>query len=146
MTLSRWLRDYLYIPLGGSRGSSLATYRNVILTMVLAGLWHGAGWTFLVWGLLHGAGLGRRARPAGAAEAQGLEPAVPGRLGLIVRRVVTLEFVCLAWVFFRADSRRRGRTGHRADLHRLEHGAVGELAGRPRRGGGDRVPVPARRA
>ena len=50
MTLSRWLRDYLYIPLGGNRGGSWRTYRNLMLTMLLGGLWHGAAWTFVVWG------------------------------------------------------------------------------------------------
>ena len=57
MSLSRWLRDYLYIPLGGSRGGELLTYRNLILTMLLGGLWHGASWTYVVWGALHGGGL-----------------------------------------------------------------------------------------
>jgi D-alanyl-lipoteichoic acid acyltransferase DltB (MBOAT superfamily) len=57
MTLSRWLRDYLYIGLGGSRGGRLRTYRNLMITMVLGGLWHGAAWTFVVWGALHGGGL-----------------------------------------------------------------------------------------
>lgn len=57
MSLSTWLRDYLYIPLGGSRGSSWGTYRNLMLTMLLGGLWHGASWTFVVWGFLHGGGL-----------------------------------------------------------------------------------------
>ena len=57
MTLSRWLRDYLYIPLGGNRHGTLATYRNLMMTMVLGGLWHGASLTFLVWGLFHGLGL-----------------------------------------------------------------------------------------
>jgi alginate O-acetyltransferase complex protein AlgI len=57
MTLSRWLRDYLYIPLGGSHGSERATYRNLFITMGLGGLWHGARWTFVVWGLYHGLGL-----------------------------------------------------------------------------------------
>ena len=54
MTLSRWLRDYLYIPLGGNRGSIGKTYRNLMITMLLGGLWHGASWTFVVWGGLHG--------------------------------------------------------------------------------------------
>ena len=57
MTLSRFLRDYLYIPLGGSRGGRLFTYRNLMITMVLGGLWHGAAWTFVLWGAFHGAGL-----------------------------------------------------------------------------------------
>src|SRR3954468_15421158 len=57
MTLSRWLRDYLYIPLGGNRKGRVLTYRNLMLTMLLGGLWHGAAWTFVVWGGIHGAGL-----------------------------------------------------------------------------------------
>ena len=57
ISLSTWLRDYLYVPLGGNRGSSFETYRNLILTMLLGGLWHGASWTFIVWGVLHGGGL-----------------------------------------------------------------------------------------
>ncbi|MBK9030738.1 MAG: MBOAT family protein [Myxococcales bacterium] len=57
ISLSTWLRDYLYIPLGGNRGGELTTYRNLIVTMLLGGLWHGARWTFIVWGLLHGGGL-----------------------------------------------------------------------------------------
>jgi alginate O-acetyltransferase complex protein AlgI len=57
ISLSSWLRDYLYVPLGGSRGGAAATYRNLIITMLLGGLWHGASWTFVVWGLLHGGGL-----------------------------------------------------------------------------------------
>ena len=57
MTLSRFLRDYLYIPLGGSRGTRWHTYRNLMLTMLIGGLWHGAAWTFVVWGGIHGAGL-----------------------------------------------------------------------------------------
>ena len=57
MTLSRWLRDYLYIPLGGNRDGELLTYRNLVITMLLGGLWHGARWTFVIWGAYHGAGL-----------------------------------------------------------------------------------------
>ena len=57
MTLSRWLRDYVYIPLGGNRKGKLITYRNILLTMLLGGLWHGAGWTFVAWGGIHGIGL-----------------------------------------------------------------------------------------
>src|SRR5205814_5433706 len=57
ITLSQWLRDYLYIPLGGNRKGRRRTYINLTVTMLLGGLWHGAAWTFVVWGLLHGAGL-----------------------------------------------------------------------------------------
>ena len=64
MTLSRYLRDYLYIPLGGNRGGRLATARNLMITMLLGGLWHGAAWTFVLWGALHGLLPGRRALPA----------------------------------------------------------------------------------
>ena len=104
MTLSRWLRDYLYIPMGGSRGSAFATYRNVIITMILAGLWHGAGWTFLVWGLLHGVAQAVEHAARARRKKKGLEPVTPTGWGLAVRRIVTLEYVCLAWIFFRADS------------------------------------------
>ncbi|MDQ1398774.1 MAG: alginate O-acetyltransferase complex protein AlgI, partial [Acidimicrobiaceae bacterium] len=74
MTLSRWLRDYLYIPLGGSRRGRVRTYVNIMITMLLGGLWHGAAWTFVAWGALHGGGLiverlrsERRTPPVGAA-------------------------------------------------------------------------------
>jgi D-alanyl-lipoteichoic acid acyltransferase DltB (MBOAT superfamily) len=64
MTLSRWLRDYLYIPLGGNRGGPRAEYRNLFLTMLLGGLWHGASWNFVIWGAYHGAGLAVERRRA----------------------------------------------------------------------------------
>jgi alginate O-acetyltransferase complex protein AlgI len=104
MTLSRWLRDYLYIPLGGSWGSGVQTYRNILVTMVLGGLWHGAAWTFVFWGALHGVGqavgYARRKRRLDA----GL-PALPDERDDRVRqRVATFHLVCLGWVFFRADS------------------------------------------
>jgi len=91
MTLSRWLRDYLYVPLGGNRGGVGATYRNLALTMLLGGLWHGAAWTFVIWGAIHGGVLalerwrGYRPDPVGG-------------------RLRTFGVVCFAWVFFRAPS------------------------------------------
>ena len=101
MTLSRWLRDYLYIPLGGNRGSSLFTYRNLMLTMLIGGLWHGAGWTFIAWGAIHGTALVTerwwRERP-GFVE----RPLARGRL--VWQRFVTFQVVCFAWIFFRSDS------------------------------------------
>ena len=103
MTLSRWLRDYVYIPLGGNRGTSLATYRNLMLTMLIGGLWHGAAWTFVVWGGLHGSALAwerwrreRRAPEDAARRATGRS--------VWVARIVTFHFVCFAWIFFRSDS------------------------------------------
>jgi alginate O-acetyltransferase complex protein AlgI len=101
MTLSRWLRDYLYIPLGGSRHGRTATYRNLLVTMVLGGLWHGAAWTFVVWGLLHGAGL---AVERLLSERNQVDPAPETQAGLVARRILTFHLVCLGWVFFRAES------------------------------------------
>ncbi|MGH3001939.1 MAG: MBOAT family O-acyltransferase [Gaiellaceae bacterium] len=95
MTLSRWLRDYLYIPLGGNRKGRLLTYRNLMLTFVLGGLWHGAAWTFIVWGAIHGIGLS-------VERALGLRPTRPATRWL--GRIVTFHVVCFAWIFFRADS------------------------------------------
>lgn len=96
MSLSRWLRDYLYIGLGGNRHGRLRTYRNLVLTMLLGGLWHGAAWTFVLWGGLHGAGL---AVERWCAERWGAGVRHPW-----LRRLLTFHLVCLAWVVFRADS------------------------------------------
>lgn len=98
MTLSRWLRDYLYIPLGGSRGSPRRTARNLMLTMLLGGLWHGAAWTFVVWGGLHGAGLVAERALAGRL------PRLDAAAARLAGRLLTFHLVCLAWIFFRADS------------------------------------------
>jgi D-alanyl-lipoteichoic acid acyltransferase DltB (MBOAT superfamily) len=95
MTLSRWLRDYLYIPLGGNRKGRLFTYRNLLLTMLLGGLWHGAAWTFVVWGGIHGLGLA-------VERATGWRPHT--RAQQWAGRVLTFHVVCFAWIFFRADS------------------------------------------
>ena len=95
MTLSRWLRDYLYIPLGGNRKGRLMTYRNLMLTMLLGGLWHGAAWTFVVWGGIHGVGLC-------IERATGWRPRTRAQEWL--GRLLTFHVVCLAWIFFRADS------------------------------------------
>jgi alginate O-acetyltransferase complex protein AlgI len=94
MTLSRWLRDYLYIPLGGNRKGRLKTYRNVMITMLLGGLWHGASWTFVLWGGIHGAGL--------SAERWARERNGGLRVPSWVAWLVTFNVVCIAWVFFRA--------------------------------------------
>jgi alginate O-acetyltransferase complex protein AlgI len=104
MTLSRWLRDYVYIPLGGSRGDARRTYRNVLITMVLGGLWHGAAWTFVFWGLLHATGLavGRWKRERRLA--RGLAAVPDTRADRVWQRVTTFHLVCLGWAFFRADS------------------------------------------
>jgi D-alanyl-lipoteichoic acid acyltransferase DltB (MBOAT superfamily) len=104
ISLSTWLRDYLYISLGGSRGGPWKTYRNLILTMLLGGLWHGAGWTFVAWGALHGVGLA--ATRAFQRAAGDWQPAAPTarRLIHLFLVAVTFHYVCLGWVFFRAPS------------------------------------------
>ena len=101
ITLSNWLRDYLYIPLGGNRGGAFATARNLMLTMVLGGLWHGANWTFLIWGAMHGIALViDRAWRDGAIYARfGGAPLVKA-----IYWFVTFHFVCFAWLFFRSSS------------------------------------------
>ena len=104
ITLSRGLRDYLYIPLGGNRGSRLATYRNLMLTMLLGGLWHGASWTFVIWGALHGGAMVVEHAQIDRRRRQHLpEPELRG-WRLAVRRFLIFQFVCLAWVFFRSTS------------------------------------------
>jgi D-alanyl-lipoteichoic acid acyltransferase DltB (MBOAT superfamily) len=104
ITLSLWLRDYLYVPLGGNRGKRWHVYRNICITMVLGGLWHGAAWTFVVWGGLHGVGQSvghlRRQRRV----ERGLPPQEEGRWAVARQRVVTFHVVCLGWLFFRAQS------------------------------------------
>lgn len=91
MSLSRWLRDYLYIPLGGNRGGARRRDRNLLLTMLLGGLWHGAAWTFVLWGIFHGLGLLVERR-------MGL------RLPAVVAHLATFHFVCFGWILFRAES------------------------------------------
>jgi len=92
ISLSRWLRDYLYIPLGGNRLGELRTYVNLLVTMLLGGLWHGASWTFVVWGAYHGSllALGRLAGPAFSG--------VPEAL----KRAFTFLLVLFGWVIFRS--------------------------------------------
>ena len=104
MTLSRFLRDYLYIPLGGNRNGERATYRNLMITMLLGGLWHGAAWTFVVWGGIHGAALSFEHYRQHVREAKGLEPPPNTVWRRVGRRVATFHVVCLAWVFFRAET------------------------------------------
>ena len=100
ISLSTWLRDYLYISLGGNRHGSGRTYRNLFLTMLLGGLWHGAAWPFVLWGGYHGVllMLHRLLRPRLVAYV----PASPIVHGLSV--VVLFQFVSLGWLFFRAES------------------------------------------
>ncbi len=99
ISLSTWLRDYLYIPLGGNRKGRARTYINLMITMLLGGLWHGANWTFVVWGGIHGVWL--------ALERffdEELRRPIPEKLGRPASRLLTLSAVGLSWIFFRASS------------------------------------------
>ena len=99
ITLSSWLRDYLYIPLGGSRHGETRTYLALMGTMLLGGLWHGASWTFVAWGGLHGAYLaGERVVRARFASY------VPGPIVLVLLALLTWTLVNITWVFFRAKT------------------------------------------
>lgn len=100
ITLSFWLRDYLYFPLGGNRQGRVREFLNIVITMAVGGLWHGANWTFVVWGLFHGLGVAahhaiRRLLPPGVV--------TPAWLGVIA----TFHFVAIGWVFFRAPTMAR---------------------------------------
>ncbi len=99
MTLSRWLRDYLYIPLGGNRKGRVRTYLNLFLTMVLGGLWHGAGITFVIWGAWQGAGLAVNRWWTESVRSRGM-----AGLPTFVAWLLTFGFVLIGWVFFRATS------------------------------------------
>jgi D-alanyl-lipoteichoic acid acyltransferase DltB (MBOAT superfamily) len=97
ISLSSWLRDYLYIPLGGNRKGPWMTYRNLLITMLLGGLWHGAAWTFVLWGAFHGLilivyrlfSIGTRKH---------------GRLVSVLQGVLMFHWVCLGWLLFRAQN------------------------------------------
>lgn len=100
VSLSSWLRDYLYIPLGGSRKGTVRTYVNLLLTMLLGGLWHGANWTFVVWGAIHGSILSFERFLSGGAEVS----SSAGFAARWIRRLLIFNVVCLAWIFFRSNS------------------------------------------
>jgi len=105
ISLSTWLRDYLYIPLGGNRDSKGKTYRNLTITMLLGGLWHGAAWTFVLWGAYHGALLAvQRLWSDVAMKAGGASGAPHGAALKLVRVLATFHLVCLGWLIFRAAS------------------------------------------
>jgi len=97
ISLSTWFRDYVYIPLGGNRRGGLVTYRNLLVTFFISGIWHGAAWTFVIWGVLHAAGILITRELERSAVYRDRVPRLAKQLG-------TFAFVCLAWVFFRAGS------------------------------------------
>ncbi|MCB1125625.1 MAG: MBOAT family protein, partial [Verrucomicrobiae bacterium] len=97
ISLSTWFRDYVYIPLGGNRRGSLLTYRNLLVTFLISGVWHGAAWTFAIWGALHA---------IGTLLTRELERSVfyRDRVPRPLKQLATFAFVCFAWIFFRAES------------------------------------------
>ena len=120
ISLSTWFRDYLYIPLGGNKKGKLITYRNMFIVFFITGLWHGASWNFIVWGMIHGCFL--------ALERMGWSK-VLDRLPRIVQHAYTLFVVVIAWVFFRADNlnyalsylKALGGMGHSTNFVSLAH-------------------------
>jgi alginate O-acetyltransferase complex protein AlgI len=105
ISLSTWLRDYLYIPLGGNRRGSLLTYRNLVLTMLLCGLWHGANWTFVLWGTFHAVLLlGNRALHLRGEYAEKELRIRSQHLYRIAGMIMTFNLVCLGWLIFRCQS------------------------------------------
>jgi alginate O-acetyltransferase complex protein AlgI len=104
ISLSSWLRDYLYIPLGGSRGSTAKLYRNLLMTMIIGGLWHGAAWTFVLWGTYQGLALvGHRLARPWLDRIRPTDP-VDRACWKLVRVVTTFHIVCFGWLLFRAQS------------------------------------------
>lgn len=95
--LSSWFRDYVYIPLGGNREGALKMYRNLLITFLISGIWHGANWTFVIWGILHGLGVI-------ATRQLELSALYRDRVPKLVKQLGVFAFVTIAWVFFRADS------------------------------------------
>jgi D-alanyl-lipoteichoic acid acyltransferase DltB (MBOAT superfamily) len=97
ISLSSWFRDYVYIPLGGNRGGAVRTYVNMFLTMIISGIWHGAAWTFIIWGFLHAVG---RLLTRELERTRVYRERVPR----LARQMGVFAFVSLTWVFFRAGS------------------------------------------
>src|SRR5579862_701657 len=97
ITVSTWFRDYVYIPLGGNREGRAKGIRNVLLTMVTSGVWHGASWSFILWGLVHGVG-------RVATRDLGFLSSLIGRMPRVVQRAGVFVFVTFAWIFFRSRS------------------------------------------
>ena len=104
INLSTWLRDYLYISLGGNRDGKVKTYRNLMTTMVLGGMWHGAAWNFVLWGAYHGAILIIHRLVAPLLDRVRPRPWITARLRFSARLMVMFHLTCLGWLLFRGRS------------------------------------------
>ena len=104
ISLSTWLRDYLYIPLGGNRKGAIRTYVNLLVTMLLGGLWHGAAVRFILWGAIHGVALALHKLYMQIFGALGWRRKKPLKIQRLLGQIITFHLVCFAWIFFRADS------------------------------------------
>ena len=104
ISLSTWLRDYLYIPLGGNRKGAIRTYVNLLVTMLLGGLWHGAAVRFILWGAIHGVALALHKLYMQIFDALGWRRKKPLKIQRFFGQIITFHLVCFAWIFFRADS------------------------------------------
>jgi D-alanyl-lipoteichoic acid acyltransferase DltB (MBOAT superfamily) len=102
ITLSSWLRDYLYVPLGGNRGSNYFIARNLMITMLLGGLWHGAAWVFVLWGLYQGVLLAAHR----ASDALGITGGEARRYPFVqgIKVILMFQLICFGWLIFRANS------------------------------------------
>ncbi len=104
ISLSSWLKDYLYIPLGGSRKGVFNTYRNLFITMLVGGFWHGASWNFIFWGALHGGALAVEKLRNSFGRKQLLILPYSPKATKVASIIITFHFVCLGWIFFRCDT------------------------------------------
>jgi alginate O-acetyltransferase complex protein AlgI len=120
ISLSSWLRDYLYIPLGGNRGAAWKVKRNLLLTMLIGGLWHGAAWNFVLWGFYHGVllVLYRKLEPL-ADKIFAAKTALGGGVSFAVRVILMFQFTCYGWLLFRAESFHQIRVMTVALMHPL---------------------------
>ena len=112
ISLSTWFRDYVYIPLGGNRHGKFSTYRNLFLTFFISGIWHGAAWTFAIWGALHAMGV-MITRELERSEFY------RERVPKLAKQLAVFAFVCFAWIFFRAESLERRAADHWPHFHAL---------------------------
>lgn len=106
ISLSTWFRDYLYFPLGGSRVSKIKIYRNIMIVFLISGLWHGANWTFIIWGILHGLYqiIGKITEKHRNNLSKKLKLPQYPKLNVFIKIIVTFSLVTFAWIFFRATS------------------------------------------